>query len=134
MTEPAPLTHVVIESDPQYDDPAPIRILPGQVVTVTQETATEFPAFVHVTTPRGEGWVPRRHLDGARPAAAVLRAYDTTVLMPQVGDRVAAVEEDTDSGWTWCRDQVGREGWVMTRALRPLSVGGGRINPVRISG
>ncbi len=72
----------------------------------------EWPAFVFVTTSKGVGWVPVRHLSTSSGTAVVVDAYDTTELSTEVGDDLEAIHEDTDSGWLWCRSAVGREGWV----------------------
>lgn len=97
-------------------DRAPIRIEPGQRVEVG-ERDTEWPAFVMVTTPSGTGWVPARHLSSTTGTATVQVGYDTTELPTTVGEQLEAVERDTASGWTWCRNADGREGWVPDRTL-----------------
>ena len=42
----------------------------------------------------------------------VRTAYDTTELPAQPGDVLDVLEEDVQSGWLWCRNREGREGWV----------------------
>lgn len=90
---------------------APIRIEPGDVVEVGQRDTT-WPAFVFVTTPSGEGWVPARHLDVGDSDGVVVDGYDTTELATSVGEVLSVLERDDESGWLWCRNQDGREGWV----------------------
>ena len=100
----------------EIPDRAPIRIAPGDEVTVG-ERDTEWPAFVFITTPGGTGWVPARHLSRPSGRAVVITAYDTTELPTQVGDVLEILTEDLVSGWLWCRSGTGREGWVPVRTL-----------------
>ena len=75
-------------------------------------------SFVFVTAPWGEGWVPMRHLVQSSPGRAVVAtAYDTTELPTEAGDVFDVVTEDLASGWLWCRNGTGREGWVPIRTL-----------------
>ncbi len=93
-----------------------IQIEAGEVVDVAERDG-EWPAFVFVTTQSGSGWVPARHLSAASGSAIVLTGYDTTELPTAVGEVLEVVERDRDSGWTWCRNAAGREGWVPDRTL-----------------
>ena len=94
-------------------DDAPIQIAPGEVVTLIGESEGDFPAFVQVATASGgSGWVPSRHLSADRPMATVLTAYDTAVLHVAAGDLLTLLADDHESGWAWCADDRGREGWV----------------------
>jgi hypothetical protein len=81
------------------------------------ERDSEWPAFVFVTTQKGSGWVPERHLDRQGAGAVVTEAYDTTELRTQEGEELEVLDEDLTSGWIWCRAKNGREGWVPQRAL-----------------
>ena len=115
----APTIRFVVEADPEFDDAAPIQVTPGERVTVVATSEGDFPGFVCVANSAGAtGWVPKRYLNAERPIAVVVHPYDTTVLMPQVGDRVEVLEDDVESGWSWCRADGSAEGWVMNRALR----------------
>ena len=97
---------------------APLRVHPGEVVSVG-ERDTEWPAFVFVTASSGSGWIPARHLSADSGPAVVLAAYDTTELAVSEGDTVTLVERDDESGWWWCRDDHGGEGWVPRAAFEP---------------
>jgi hypothetical protein len=88
----------------------------GDVVGVG-ERSIEWPAFVFVTTPDGGGWVPERLLTADRPDAVVLERYDTTELPAEPGDQLTIVERDDESGWWWCRNDAGAEGWVPVTVL-----------------
>jgi hypothetical protein len=90
---------------------APIQVEPGEVVKVEQRDTT-WPAFVFVTFDRGRGWVPARHLDIRGDTGVVVNSYDTTELSTSAGEELEVVERDDESGWLWCRNQDGGEGWV----------------------
>ena len=85
------------------------------------ERDTEWPAFVFVTTAAGSGWVPERYLSGDRPRARVLRGYSTLELPVTAGALLTLVEDDPESGWSWCTDGVGRSGWVPHAVLERVS-------------
>lgn len=89
----------------------PIEVRPGEVVGVGRRDTT-WPAFVYVTAGSGEGWVPARHLDIEGSRGVVVEGYDTTELATSVGEMLEVVKRDEKSGWIWCRNQAGREGWV----------------------
>ncbi|WP_198939474.1 MULTISPECIES: SH3 domain-containing protein [Pseudofrankia] len=96
---------------------APLRVDVGDRVEVGGRD-TDWPAFVFVTTARGSGWVPGRHLSGtAAGPATVVTPYDTTELPTEVGQALDVLAEDPESGWLWCRDTSGREGWVPVRTV-----------------
>lgn len=96
---------------------APLRVGVGDVVSVERRDS-EWPAFGFVRTEAGEGWVPLRHLSAAAGTATVLTSYDTTELVVGEGEVLEVVARDDESGWLWCRDASGNEGWVPIRALR----------------
>jgi hypothetical protein len=89
----------------------PIRVEVGDVVEVGDRD-TEWPAFVFITGEAGGGWVPSRHLSAETGTATVETAYDTTELPTLIGEELEILEEDSPSGWLWCRAPDGREGWV----------------------
>jgi hypothetical protein len=112
------LKHVryVLTADHEIPERAPLVLEPGDIVQVG-ERDTEWPAFVFVTAPRGSGWVPARHIDIDGSVGVVRAAYDTTELPAASGERVEVVEDDPESGWSWCRNADGREGWIPHRVL-----------------
>lgn len=97
---------------------SPIRLAPGEPVVVG-ERDTDWPAFVFVNASSGQGWVPLRHLSADRGAAVVEVAYDTTELAVEPGQEVTVVDRDDESGWWWCRDDSGAEGWVPVSIFEP---------------
>ena len=97
-----------------HEPPArpPLRVAVGERVHVGRRD-DEWPAFVFVTAAGGSGWVPARHIE----AGVVVAEYDTTELRATAGDVVEVVVDDVESGWAWCRDVRGQEGWIPHRAL-----------------
>ena len=81
----------------------------------------EWPAFVLVTKPDGaDGWVPSRFLElTGEGRATPVRAYDTTEIEVDPGVMLTVLEPDLGSGWLWCSDDAGREGWLPTRCVEP---------------
>ncbi len=99
---------------------APIVVEPGEHVHLGERDDT-WPAFRMVTKHDGrDGWVPEtrfRPVPGGEPGEAVAVApYDTHEIAPPPGEEVSVVSIDEPSGWAWCRDVRGAEGWL------PLSV------------
>ncbi len=100
----------------------PLVMRPGEALEVIEaETSERWPAFVLVVNRAGgRGWVPERYLRRQGKTAVAIRAYDTTTLNPSQGDVLTVLEEDRESGWLWCRDSSGREGWFATDSVAPL--------------
>lgn len=83
-----------------------IRIAPGDTVEVG-ERDSQWPAFVFITIAKGSGaegsgWVPERYLSVDRPLARVVHAYDTKELAASAGTVLELIEDDPESGWSWC--------------------------------
>lgn len=108
--------HVTVVDDHEVPARPAIRIVPDDEVAVGHRD-TEWPAFVFVTTTEGSGWVPERYLNADRPTAKVIHAYDTQELQATTGTVLTLIEDDPDSGWSWCVSADGQAGWVPRRAL-----------------
>lgn len=93
-----------------------LQVEPGDVLEIS-DRASEWPAFVFVTCAAGSGWVPQRYLDRSSGRVTATTAYDTAELSISRGDLVTVMERDDTSGWWWCRNDAGDEGWVPTRVL-----------------
>ena len=106
----------VLTADHKIPDRPPLVVRPGDVVQVG-ERDTEWPAFVFVAAPDGTGWVPARHIDIDGSVGIVRVGYDTAELPAVSGESVHVLEDDPESGWSWCRNDDGRQGWVPHRAL-----------------
>ncbi|MCL1900255.1 MAG: hypothetical protein FWG11_07085 [Promicromonosporaceae bacterium] len=102
-------------------DSSSLRILPGEVVVVGRRTGADdgaWPAFVPIESARGEaGWVPERYLSAGRPEAMVTVECNTTELPAIAGEELELLVDDAESGWSWCRNASGREGWIPNRNL-----------------
>ncbi len=106
----------VLTAEHEIPGRAPLTIRPGDVVQVGDRD-TEWPAFVFVTASLGTGWVPARHIDIDGSNGTVRVAYDTTELPAVAGESVDVIEDDPESGWSWCRNSDGREGRIPHRVL-----------------
>lgn len=95
---------------------ASISLRPGEAV-LARRLPSPWPAFSWVETETGGGWVPTRYLSAPEGPATVMTAYDTTELPVRAGDPLTILVPDPESGWSWCRDARGREGWVPDQAL-----------------
>lgn len=94
----------------------PIQLSVGEPVVVGDRD-TKWPEFAFVTTSQGSGWVPARYLSSDSGGAVVEVEYNTAELPVAAGDEVTVVERDDESGWWWCRDGDGAEGWVPSRVF-----------------
>lgn len=106
----------VVTADHEIPERPPLAVRPGDVVHVG-ERDTQWPAFTFVTATQGTGWVPVRHIDVDGSVGVMRVGYDTTELPVASGESVDVVEDDPESGWSWCRNAAGREGWVPHRVL-----------------
>lgn len=94
----------------------PLRLEVGDPVEVGERDTT-WPEFVFVSAGHGEGWVPARHLSADHGPATVEESYDTTELPTTEGEVLEVIRRDDLSGWLWCRNPSGREGWVPINTL-----------------
>jgi len=99
----------------------PLIMQQGELLEVVEKEKSErWPAFVLVVNEKsGRGWVPERYLKRQGKKAVAIRRYDTTTLDPLKDDVLLVLEEDRESGWLWCRDSSGREGWFATDLVAP---------------
>ncbi|WP_083379141.1 SH3 domain-containing protein [Boudabousia tangfeifanii] len=107
---------VYLTCDHHIPERLPIQVQVGQKVHVGQRD-TDWPEFVFVTTGEGQGWVPARYLEIDGSDGVVLVEYDTTELAASKGEQVELVVDDAQSGWAWCRNSQGEEGWIPHRCL-----------------
>jgi len=85
-----------------------------------KEKSERWPAFALVVNEKGgRGWVPERYLKRQGNKAVAIRRYDTTTLDPLKYDVLQVLEEDRESGWLWCRDSGGKEGWFAIDSVAP---------------
>ena len=108
---------IQVSSPHELPERPSIQLQVGEPVMVGDRD-TEWPEFVFVSSAAGSGWVPARHLSASSGAAVVEVAYDTKELAVVAGQQVTVVARDDASGWWWCRDNTGAEGWVPVAVLR----------------
>jgi hypothetical protein len=115
---PGPERAVATEAHTPSDRP-PLVVRVGEEVTAG-ERHDRWSAFVLVTTAaRSEGWVPSRYLSADQGPARVVRAYTTLELATTAGATLQVLERDDESGWLWCVDATGGEGWVPVGTVQP---------------
>jgi hypothetical protein len=115
---------VVATSDHTVPDRLPLQLRIGETVQIG-ERDTEWPAFVFVTTPTGNGWAPSRYLSATTGSGSVLVPYNTKEVATHVGEPLEVVAEDPESGWLWCRTAAGEEGWVPIKTVTDVAAGNG---------
>ncbi len=64
--------------------------------------------------------MPARYLSAAEGTASVLTPYNTQEVAGQTGEMLTVIERDDESGWHWCRNAGGQEGWIPVRSLEPI--------------
>ena len=50
----------------------------------------------------------------------MLTPYNTQEVAGQTGEMLTVIERDDESGWHWCRNAGGQEGWIPVRSLEPI--------------
>ena len=92
-------------------DRMPLHLRGGEIVALGVEDKA-WAGWVWVTTAEGRGtYVPAACLQQLGPAQAkVLQAFDAVDLSVKKGEPVRVLREV--SGWFWCRNEGGQEGWV----------------------
>ena len=61
--------------------------------------------------------MPARHIAIDGSVGTVITAYDTTELPATSGETGEVLVDDSESGWSWCRNADGREGWIPHRVI-----------------
>lgn len=98
-------------------DRSPLHIKAGDTVTVGPRDKS-WPGWIWVSTADGRGsYVPEDilEIDGSR--ARVHTPFSARDLSVKSGEQVTALREI--SGWLWCRNDAGEEGWLPEFVLRP---------------
>jgi hypothetical protein len=107
---------VRVEAPWRASYPDPLLVRSGDVLT-TGERSDRWPLFLWCTASDGRaGWVPESVLSIETDGAATAhRDYDTAELTVSPGASVTVLERL--AGWSWCRDEAGRCGWVPDEVL-----------------
>lgn len=96
-----------------YQDP--LRVHAGETVQVGGEDE-EWRGWTWCTAADGKGgWVPNTFLKIKDKSGVFKRDYDATELTVRVGDTLTAEKEE--SGWCWCVNAAGTQGWVPAKNL-----------------
>ncbi len=102
---------VIKEHKASYDKC--LKVSPGDVLTIDRSRSVdnEWPGWVWCADKEGLGsWVPEKYLRITANIATALAEYDATELTVAIGDKLIIFHEL--AGWYWCRDALGRYGWV----------------------
>ena len=99
--------------------PTPIRLEPGDIVTVGRRDQ-EYPGWIWVITSAGnEGWAPESHIRiGSLETAVAKNAYTSRELDTQVGEYLSCKVEL--NGWLWVENVNGDSGWVPKTSVRAV--------------
>jgi hypothetical protein len=105
-------------SDYEDNDSEPIRLAPGDEVTVGAADRT-WPGWVWASDVAGnDGYIPEEILKPLGEGSfSAIEAFDPTVLKIRRGDSLESLRQI--HGWHWCRNESGAEGWVAGYLLRP---------------
>lgn len=89
-----------------------LSVAEGECVTFG-ERDDDWPGWVWCRNRDGlGGWLPEDQLSvsASGETAVLMQAFDTVELTVEFGERLEGFEQR--SGWIWCRNAVGRKGWV----------------------
>jgi uncharacterized protein YgiM (DUF1202 family) len=91
--------------------PDPLVIRAGESLTLGRRQS-DWAGWVWCTGQTGHsGWVPEAYLDRQQGNLALAnRDYDATELSAAVGETLTV--HKAESGWVWCTDPHGRQGWI----------------------
>jgi hypothetical protein len=99
-------------------DRSPLHIQAGDTVTVGPRDKS-WPGWIWVSTQDGRGsYVPEDILEMDGTRASIRTAFSARDLSVKSGEAVTALREI--SGWLWCRNASGEEGWLPEFVLRPV--------------
>jgi SH3-like domain-containing protein len=95
-----------------------IHVQPGDPLRVGEESG-RYPGWFRVTTIAGvSSWMPEVYLRRRGTTGTALGEYTSRELAVSGGEIVSLYREV--EGWTWCRADDGREGWLPDELLEPL--------------
>jgi hypothetical protein len=110
------MKHYTANTNYTVVDRSPLHIEAGDNVTVGPRDKS-WPGWIWVSTSEGRGsYVPADILEIDGATARVRTAFSARDLTVKQGERVEALREV--SGWLWCRNEAGVEGWLPEFVLR----------------
>lgn len=99
-------------------DRSPLHIHAGDTVVVGPKDKS-WPGWIWVSTTDGRGsYVPEDILEISGTSARVDKAFSARDLSVKSGEHITALREV--SGWLWCRNEAGDEGWLPEFVLQAL--------------
>lgn len=108
MPTPRKRCRVIADYESAYPDP--IDLKRGDEVDI-EDRESEWSGWLWCTSRQGRcGWVPEKYVQRNGDRGAAIRDYDATELSVMKGDTLTIIGEE--SGWFWCCDKNGRQGWV----------------------
>ena len=112
------MKHFTANTNYTVVDRSPLHIEAGDVVNVGPRDKS-WPGWIWVSTADGRGsYVPEDILEIEGVTAKAHTAFSTRDLSVKQGQRVTALREV--SGWLWCRNEAGDEGWLPEFVLRAI--------------
>lgn len=110
------MKHFTANTNYTVVDRSPLSIQAGDTVAVGPRDKS-WPGWIWVSTEDGRGsYVPEDILEVNGGSAEVLTGFSSRDLSVQQGEKVAALREV--SGWLWCRNAAGEEGWLPEFVLK----------------
>ena len=90
--------------------PDPLIIKAGEKLDLS-DRESDWPGWLWCTTLAGKsGWVPAAYIEPMGQIGLACRDYDATELSAEIGEELTVSDEE--SGWLWCTDQKGNNGWI----------------------
>nr|MBN2278498.1 hypothetical protein [candidate division Zixibacteria bacterium] len=99
---------VIAEYRTPYPDPLVIKA--GEKVQV-EPRPSEWPGWIWCVIADGRsGWVPKKYIDEKHGLHLAAVDYSAAELNVAVGDNLTIIKQE--SGWAWCENSRGDQGWV----------------------
>ncbi len=98
----------------------PLIVSEGDVLTLGGHD-TQWVGWVWCWNAAGKGgWVAERFLatNSGDTIGTMLQDYNATELMVNVGETLTVQSEE--SGWLWCANERGQQGWIPAENVKPL--------------
>jgi uncharacterized protein YgiM (DUF1202 family) len=90
--------------------PEPLTALKGESLTIVKKDG-EWPGWAWCLKDNGRGgWVPEKYIKAIGDQGFMICDYDAAELSVSIGELVTILKEE--SGWFWCRNKDGKDGWV----------------------
>ena len=105
---------VVIEHQASYPYSLELRV--GEKVKISNRKEN---GWVWCINKEGKGvWIPERYLERKEHIGIMKVDYNSIELNVGIGERLRLIKEE--SGWIWCTNQNGENGWVPLYKVKKL--------------